>query len=125
MLRAIRFAIIYDLKLDKKILNFIKNNKDLIKEISYYRKKEELDRIFSSKNKLKGLKFLKELEILDVLEIDYDDVLYTEDIYGIYAQIKFSDNYPLTKESKKIIKDIREVLTIKEINNYTLYKYGV
>ena len=125
ILRAIRFSVVYDMKLDKKIINFIKNNKDLIKKISFYRKKEELDKIFRSKNKIKGLKSLKELDLLDVLEIYYDEIVYTKDIYGVYAQIEFSDKYPFTKETKKIIKNIKEIIKIGEINNYSLYNYGL
>ena len=96
----------------------------MIKDISYYRKKEELDKIFSSENKLNGLKILKDLKLLDVLDIIYNDVIATKDINGIYAQIDCK-NYPFSKETKKIIKNIREILNNKEINNYTLYKYGL
>ena len=125
ILRAIRFSIVYNLELDKEIISFIKNKKELIKNISYYRKKEELDKIFSSKNKLLGLEKLKEFKLLEALEINYSEVTYTEDINGIYAQIEYSDKYPLTKETKKIINDIKKILDLKEINNYTLYKYGL
>ena len=119
-----RFSIVYNLKLDIKILDFIKMNKNLIKNISYYRKKEELDKIFSSDNKLYGLKLLKDLKLLEPLEIDYSEVIYTKDINGIYAQIE-CDKYPFNKESKKIIKDIKDIINNREINNYTLYKYGL
>ena len=125
ILRAIRFSIVYNLELDKEIIKFIKVNKDLIKSISYYRKKEELDKIFSSNNKLEGLNKLKELKLLSVLEINYDEVIYTKDINGIYAQIEYSNNYPMNKETKKIINNIREIIQLKEINNYTLYKYDL
>lgn len=125
ILRAMRLSIIYNLELDKEIIKFIKNNKELVKKISYYRRKEELDKIFSSKNKLNGIKLLKDLKLLDVLEINYNNVKYTEDIHGIYAQIEISNNYPLSKETKKIIKQINEIVKISEINNYTLYKYGL
>ena len=125
ILRAIRFSVLYDLKLDKEILDFIKNNKNLIKEISYYRRKEELDKIFVSKNKIKGLKLLSDLKILDVLEINYNKIKDINDINGIYAQIEFNNNYPFTKETKKIINNIKELIKIGKINNHTLYKYGL
>ena len=125
ILRALRFSIIYNLKMDIEIINFIKNNKNLIKNISYFRRKEELDKIFTSKNKLKGLKLLKELKLLDVLEIKYDNIIDINDINGIYAQIDFNDSYPFNKETKKIVNDIKEILKIGSINNHTLYKYGL
>jgi len=125
ILRALRFSILYDLELDKEIIDFIKKNKNLIKKISYFRRKEELDKIFTSKNKIKGLIILKELNLLKELEIDYDDVIYTEDINGIYAQIKFNNNYSFTKETKKIISNIKEIIDIGTINNHTLYKFGL
>jgi len=125
ILRAIRFSILYNLNLDEEIINFIKDNKDLIKKISYYRKKEELDKIFTSKNKIDGLKLLRDLNLLNVLEIEYNEIVYTEDINGIYAQINFNNNYPFSKETKKLVKNIKEIIKIGTINNNTLYKYGL
>jgi tRNA nucleotidyltransferase/poly(A) polymerase len=60
----------------------IKSNRDLIKSLSYTRKKEELEKILSSKNSCKGLKLLKELHLLDTLEINYDKIVYVPDIIG-------------------------------------------
>ena len=49
----------------------------------------------------------------------------SKDVLGMYAQLEFSDKYPLTKSERNIINDIRSILDIKEINNNTLYKYGL
>lgn len=125
ILRALRFSVIYDLEMDDKIINFIKNNKELIKKISYFRRKEELDKIFTSKNKINGFKLLKDLNLLEELEIKYDEIVDINDINGIYAQIEYNKNYPFLKESKKNINNIREIVKIKTINNHTLYKYGL
>jgi len=125
ILRAIRFSIIYNLELDKEIKDFIFDNYNLIKELSYYRKKEELDKIFSSKNRIKGLKILKDLNLLSVLELNYNEVKDTNDILGIYAQIEFSENYPLNKTEKDIIDKIRKVLEYGSIDNKILYRYGL
>ena len=43
----------------------------------------------------------------------------------MYAQITFSDKYQLTKNEKEIIQNIRNILSIGEINNKTLYDYGL
>ena len=125
ILRALRFSIILDFDLDEEILSFIQNNKDLIKNLSYTRKKEELDKILSSKNMVKGLKLLKDLDLLWALEIDYDKMIEVQDLLGIWAQIIFSENYPFTKNNLNIIKKIRNILTTGEINNYTLFKEGL
>ena len=125
MLRAIRFSILYDFKIDENIIDFIKNNKKLIKTISYYRKKEELDKILSNKNSIKGLEFIKELGLDKVLELDYLSVNYTKDILGMYTQIGISDNYPFTKQDKNTIKKINTIVNGKEINNLTLYENGL
>ena len=47
MLRAIRFASLLDFKIENTLFNYIRQNKQLIRTLSYTRKKEELDKIFS------------------------------------------------------------------------------
>jgi hypothetical protein len=125
ILRAIRLAIILDFKLDEEIISFIKDNKILLKSLSYTRKKEELDKIFSSKNVLNGLNFLKELDLLSTLEIEYDKIVVVPDLLGIWAQINFSEKYPFTKNNLSIIKSIRKILEVGKITNYTLFKEGL
>jgi len=125
MLRAIRLGIIYNLELDKKIIDFIFENRHLIKDLSYYRKKEEIDKILSSKNRIQGLKKLKDLNLLSTLELNYKEIKNTNDILGIYAQIEFSENYPLTKSEKDIIKKIRKILEYGTIDNKVLYRNGL
>lgn len=122
ILRAIRFSITLDFKLDKEILNFINNKKHLIKTLSYTRRQEELNRIFASKNSKEGLKLLKELNLLDELEINYDNIIATKDVLGIWAQIDFSANYNFSKSNKNTINRIREIINNKTIDNNTLYK---
>lgn len=125
ILRAIRLSIKLNFRLDEDIIKFIKNNKKILENLSFYRKKEELDKILYSTNKLKGLEILKELGLDSVLNIKYDKIKYSKDMLGMYAQIEFSDNYPLTKNEKDIIKKIREILSIGNIDNYIIYKYGL
>ena len=50
ILRAIRFATVLNFKLDKDVIIAINNNSNLLKDISYDRKKSELNKIFVSKN---------------------------------------------------------------------------
>ena len=125
ILRAIRFAIILDFNLDEEILNFIKNNKDLLKSISYTRKKQELEKILTSKNAVKGLNYLKDLELLDELEIKYDKIVNVSDILGMWAQMEFSLKYQFTKQSLTIINQIKEIVSYGKIDIYILLKYGL
>ena len=125
VLRAIRLSTIYDFNLDNEIIEFINNNKEIINKISYNRKKEELDKILSCKNKIKGLNLIKELNLCEVLGIKYDKIYYCKDLLGMYAQIEYNNLYPFTKNEKKIINDIKTILTNKKIDNNTLYKYGL
>ncbi len=123
-LRAIRFATILNFKLDDKLKKAIKKNKKLIKKLSYYRKKEELEKIFSSSNCKYGLDLIKELELENVLNIETDVVITTSSL-GIWAQLDVVDIYPFTKNEKEIIKNIKKALKENVLDNAVLYKYGL
>lgn len=125
ILRAIRLSILYNFKLDDEIKNFIIENKYLIEKVSYFRKKEELDKILSCKNKIKGLQLLKDFNLCSILKVEYDNIIYCEDILGMYAQINLSEKYPLTKNEREIITKVKEILKIGTINNNIIYKYGL
>lgn len=122
-LRAIRFATILNFKLDDKLKKSIKKNKKLLKKLSYFRKKEELEKIFSSQNCKYGLELLKELELDKVLEIKTDITITTSSL-GIWAQQE-TLNYPFSKNEKEIIKNIKLALKEDILNNNILYKYGL
>jgi len=126
MLRALRFSIIYDLKIGEEELMFILNNKALFKEISYERRKEELDKILISEYSIKGLEFLKNLNILEILEIDYPaNLIYVRDIVGMWSQLSFTDKFPFTKVEKQRIQNIRRIVEDAKINNETIFNYGL
>lgn len=125
ILRAIRFATMYKFKLETSLKNAIIKNKNLLKELSYERKKEELNKIFCSKHKKYGIKLLKELELLEVLELkNIDNVLLNNDLIGIWATITDS-NYAFTKKEKDLIEKINNLLK-EDINDiFIQYKYGL
>lgn len=125
ILRAIRYASKLNFKLEDKLYNEIKNNKEILLDLSFYRKKEELDKIFSNNNIIKAINLINDLGLSKCLEIDLSNkVVYTYETVGIWAQIGFSDKYPFTKLEKSNIDSIRKVLKEKIIDNYTIYKYG-
>ncbi len=123
-LRAIRFATILNFKLDDKLKKAIKKNKRLIKKLSYYRKKEELEKIFSSPNCKYGLNLIKELELDKELNINTNIIVTTSSL-GIWAQLNVLDIYPFTKNEKEIIKKIKLALKEDVLDNNILYKYGL
>lgn len=124
ILRAIRFSIILDFNLDESILKFINYHKDLIRDLSFTRKQEEINRIIASKNAGTGLKLLKELDLLSVLDISYnEEVVIVPDILGIWAQMKYAPEYPFNRSSMTTIKNIREILARGTIDNLDLYNY--
>lgn len=125
MLRALRLSILYDFNINEEELIFILNNRELFKEISYERKKEELGKILVSNNCIKGLKLLKTLNLLDILEINFnDDIVYVEDYIGMWSQLYFSDKYPFTKIEHQRINHLRSILKYGKIDEMIILRYG-
>ena len=126
ILRAIRFATTLDFKLDNSLKIAIVNNKDLLKSLSYYRKKEELDKIFSSANSKYGLNLIKELGLSNVLELsNINNVVSTTYPIGIWAQLGCVDKYDFNKTEKETIYKINELMDKDLLDNNNLYKYGL
>ena len=123
-LRAIRFATILNYKLDEKLKKAIKKNKKLLDKLSYYRKKDELEKIFSSPNCKYGLELIKELELDKQLNINTNIVVTTTSL-GIWSQLDVLDLYPFTKNEKEIINNIKLVSNENILDNNVLYKYGL
>lgn len=67
MLRAIRFSTQLNFDIEENTLNAITDNKDLIKNISAERIRDELCKILISKNVRKGLNLLKECGLLQII----------------------------------------------------------
>ncbi|MCH5166413.1 MAG: CCA tRNA nucleotidyltransferase [Erysipelotrichales bacterium] len=126
MLRAVRFAATLNFELENNLKSYIKQNKQLIKTLSFTRKKQELDLIFKSDNKIDGLNLIKELNISDVLDIKIEsEVIDTIDPLGIWAQIEVSDEYPFSNEELDIINKIKKIINYGIIDNIILYEYGL
>ena len=125
ILRAIRFACTLNFKIDRKLEKAIKKNIKSIINLSYQRKKSELNHIFRSNNFGYGVKLIHKYKLEKYLEISkLNKVKQTTDVLGMWAQIEFSDNYPFSKLEKDTINDIRELLIYDKIDSFALYKYG-
>ncbi len=67
ILRAFRFASCYDLKIEDNILNFAKNNAELLKNPAPERIKTELIKMFSGKYIVSALESAVECGVMDIL----------------------------------------------------------
>ena len=125
MLRAIRFAGVLGFSIDDKTKYYIKKYAYLIKNLSNDRKKEELDKILTSKNREVGRLLLISLGIDKQLGINnLADITLCDDIIGIWSQIDTNISYPFTRLEKDTIRKIRELLN-KELDKMTIYRYGL
>lgn len=126
ILRCIRFATILDFEIESKTKKYLSKYNYLLKNLSVNRKKEELDKIFLSKNKEKGCKLLIELNLTNALDLNkLSNIIFCTDLLGIWTQLDVDDIYPFTKYEKIEMKKLRQLLKIDDISNYELYKYGL
>ena len=126
ILRAIRFSAKLGFKIDDELENAILNQKGLLKNISYQRKREELEKIFSLDNYKEGISLLNKYGLSDVLEISVNNnIIKTSNILGIWAQIDYSINYTFSNKEKDILNGIKSIINNKSINNESLFKYGL
>lgn len=126
MLRAIRFATNLNLKLDKDVITAIKDNSCYLQNISYERKKEELNKIFISTNAKYGIKLLQSLKLEGPLELkNLSKIKVSSDILGMWAELDVINVYPFSKLERETINNIKEILSNKKIDKYEVYKYGL
>ena len=115
ILRAVRFATTLNFKLDSKLEEGIKKYGYLVKDLSYDRKKSELDKIFASPNFDYGIKLIQDLGLEVPLEIN---------TYKL-KQTTYLDKYKFNKSEIDTIKKVREIIKLDEIDILTIYKYGL
>lgn len=126
ILRAIRFSTSLGFKLSEDVIDSIKNNKYLLTKISYNRKKEELDKIFTSNNCDLGIKLLLEYGLDNDLELsNLDKVVSNSGLIGIWSTLNVLDKYPFTNNEKDLIKKVNKLLELNDYDSMTLYKYGL
>ena len=126
ILRAIRFATTLDFELDKEVKEAIIQSKYLLKDLSINRKKEELDKIFSSPNIEKGIMLIKELGLIDVLFLEnINKVIPCSQVIGIWTMLEVDDIYPFTRNELNLIKDIRNAIKNNPLAYTTLYYYDL
>jgi len=125
ILRAIRFASLLKFRIDDNTEKYIVKYRYLLTKLSNSRKKEELNKIFSSVNKELSRDMLIKYGLDKYLGINnLSDIILCDDIIGIWSQLDLDIDYPFTKTEKSHMKKIKDMLKL-EINNYNVYKYGL
>ena len=126
ILRAIRFATTLDFELAKGAKEAIIQSKYLLRDLSINRKKEELDKIFSSPNIEKGIMLIKELGLIDVLFLEnINKVIPCSQVIGIWTMLEVDDIYPFTRNELNLMKDIRNAIKNNPLDYTTLYYYDL
>lgn len=126
ILRAIRFATTLNFDLSKEIIDAIYKTKSSLKRLSYQRKREELDKIFSNSSACKGIKLLLDLDLDKELEIyNLEKVKVNCDLIGIWASLDVDHRYPFSKNEQELIKKIKEVINKDNLDTMVLYDYGL
>lgn len=126
ILRAVRFATILDFRLSSDVKQAILKTREYVKNLSFERKKEELNKIFASVHVKYGVKLLLELGLDKELELDnLSKIKCFDDIMGVWAQLNVEDIYPFSKNEKEIIKNIKSVLEFDNLDSLVLYRYGL
>ena len=126
ILRAVRFSSILDFNIDDNTKYYMKKYGNLLKKLSFNRKKEELDKIFSCVNNKKGIDLLLELGLDKPLQLDkLNKINPCHDLVGIWTQLEVDDIYPFTKNEKAQMKSIRLLLDKDIKDKYNIYKYGL
>ena len=126
ILRAVRFATTLDFTIGSLEKNAIIENKYLLDTLSMERKKQELDKIFSSSNAIKGINLLKELELDSILKLNnLSKVKPCSQLIGIWTQLAVDNIYPFSNNEKDLMENIRKVLNSSPLNSLTLYECGL
>ena len=126
ILRAVRFATLLDFELDKETREAIIETRELLKNLSYYRKKEELDKIFGSSNADRGIQLLLDLGLDKYLELDnLNKVTCTSSLIGVWSILNVVDKYPFNSNEKELIRNINEAFLLNNLDPMALYKYGL
>ena len=126
ILRAIRFSANLDFDLSEEIKDAIPKTKHLLTELSYHRKKEELDKIFAHSNVKKGIELLLKFNLDKELELPrLKEIKNTDSLISVWSILNVVDIYPFNNSEKELIENINKVLPLDNLAPDVLYKYGL
>lgn len=122
ILRAIRFSVTLNFKLDSKIQNFLKTRGYLLNEIPNEFKRKEIDKILDSENYYMFFDIVKKYNLEEYLGIHFNETKPSYNKYGIYAQMNVN-NLPFTRKEKKMVHSIRLLIDKRNIDIDDINKY--
>ena len=126
ILRAVRFATSLDFKLSADVKKAILETKHYVRNLSFNRKKEELNKIFTSIHVRYGIRLLIELGLDKELQLNnLSKITNFDDLMGIWAQLDVDNIYSFSKNEMQIMNQIRTVLKLDNLDPIVLYKYGL
>lgn len=126
ILRAIRFATVLNFDIDKELEKSIVKNKSYLKNISYDRKRKELDLIFLSENVKRGIDLLTYLGIDIELEIyNLKDIKVSKDLLFTWALIEKTDKYRFSKIEETFMNKVKKYLNKDIFDKRTIYEMGL
>ncbi len=126
ILRAVRFATTLEFSLSKDTIKGIRKCRRLLKALSYERKREELDKIFTSGHAEAGIHLLHSLGLDKDLELSHlKKVTAYDDLMGIWAVLDVIDRYPFTNNEKQLIEKIQQARRENNLAPMVLYRYGL
>lgn len=126
ILRAIRFSTNLGFRLSSDVELAIKENKHLLKNLSYNRKKQELDKIFANKNAKQGIELLLRFHLDKELELErLTDIKNTDSLISVWSVLNAIDIYPFNNSEKELIISINRVLKLNNLDPRVLYDYGL
>lgn len=132
MIRAIRFSAELDFVMSHEVLTAIINNKDLLKNVSRERIRDEFTKIIMSPNPIVALNFMEKLDILDVISPVLRETVGVEQNkqahkYTVWEHLLRSmqhaadKNYPLEVRLAALFHDIAKPRTKKIENGVTSF----
>lgn len=126
ILRAIRFATLLNFEIEEKLEKAIIKNKTYLKNISYDRKRKEIDLILLSENVKRGINLLTYLGIDLELEIyNLKDIKVSKNLLFTWALLDKSENYHFSKIEDQFIKKVQKYLNYDILNKRTIYEMGL
>ncbi len=122
ILRAIRFAGTLDFTMDEELKKAILEEKENVRNLTSYRIKKELDAILLSPNFKKCFALLEEFGLQEMIGVYFQDPVYVNDLNGMWAQMILTKEIPFTKNEKKQIEKIKEIVCEKQITKQMIYQ---
>lgn len=131
MLRAIRFSCQLSFDIDINTLNGIKNNYNLISNISNERIRDELCKILISPNPSKGLELLKDTKLLEVILPDINSLVdfspkcsnHNRNVFSHTLKVVNNTESNLVLRLSALFHDVGKLNTLTSFNNGSFYGF--